>query len=153
MKWVKFMPTAIEVIHQKLCTIQTTFSDSVNPTSLLYHNLANLATVFIYNKSFNIIHITLKLTINRLPHTLLNPLMHNVPKWSDTLWGKIVCDKNGPMISDLLQPATGVYLLKVINRNGRTRCEICSKLTIKFQNDATSVVTLLLTLNIFHTLF
>ena len=147
MKWVKFMPTAIEVIHQKLCTIQTTFSDSVNLTSLLYHNLANLTTVFIYSKSFNIIHITLKLTINRLPHTLLNPLMHNVPKWSDTLWGKIVCDKNGPMISDLLQPATGVYLLKVINRNARTRCEICSKLTIKLHISHLVLVFLLLTLS------
>ena len=37
----------------------------------------------------------------------------------------------------------GIYLLKVNNRNTRTRCEICSKLTIKT----------LLTLNIFHTLF
>ena len=36
---------------------------------------------------------------------------------------------------------TGIYLLKFSNRNIRTRCEICSKLT------------LLLTLNIFHTLF
>ena len=25
----------------------------------------------------------------------------------------------------------GIYLLKVNNRNSRTRCEICSKLTIK----------------------
>ena len=25
----------------------------------------------------------------------------------------------------------GIYLLKVNNRNTRTRCEICSKLTIK----------------------
>ena len=25
----------------------------------------------------------------------------------------------------------GIYLLKVDNRNTRTRCEICSKLTIK----------------------
>ena len=27
----------------------------------------------------------------------------------------------------------GIYLLKVNNRNTRTRCEICSKLTIKTQ--------------------
>ena len=39
-----------------------------------------------------------------------------------------------------------IYLLKVNNRNTRPRCEICSKLTIK-------IVSLLLTLNIFHTLF
>ena len=40
---------------------------------------------------------------------------------------------------------------KVNNRNIRARCEICSKLTIKHQNDATDVimVSLLLTLNIF----
>ena len=29
----------------------------------------------------------------------------------------------------------GNYRLKVNNRNTRTRCEICSKLTIKYQND------------------
>ena len=28
-------------------------------------------------------------------------------------------------------PPAGIYLLKVNNRNTRTRCEICSKLTIK----------------------
>ena len=37
----------------------------------------------------------------------------------------------------------GIYLLKINNRNTRTSCEIFSKLTIK---------SLLLTLNIFHTL-
>ena len=40
-------------------------------------------------------------------------------------------------ISKTHNPA-GVYLPKVINRNIRTRCEICSKLTIKHQNDASS---------------
>ena len=38
----------------------------------------------------------------------------------------------------------GIYMLKVNNKNFRARCEICSKLT---------TVSLLLTLNIFHTLF
>ena len=41
----------------------------------------------------------------------------------------------------------GNYVLKVNNRNTRTKCEICLKLTIK------TPVSLLLTLNIFHTLF
>ena len=44
----------------------------------------------------------------------------------------------------------GIYPLKVNNRNTRTRCEICSKLTIKrHQNNANGVVLmfLLLTLN------
>ena len=30
-----------------------------------------------------------------------------------------------------LNTPAGIYLLKVNNRNSRTRCEICSKLTIK----------------------
>ena len=49
-----------------------------------------------------------------------------------------------------IKPA-GNKMFKVNNRNSRTRCEICSKLTIK---DAIGVVqiSLLLTLNIFHTL-
>ena len=36
-----------------------------------------------------------------------------------------------------------IYLFKVNNRNTRTRCQICSKLTIKHQNDATGVVLVL----------
>ena len=40
-----------------------------------------------------------------------------------------------------------IYLLKVNNRNTRTRCEIFSKLTI----NGVILVSLLLTLNIFHT--
>ena len=63
--------------------------------------------------------------------------------------------------------SAGNYMLKVTNRNTKTRCEICSKLTIKIperrheicskltikiQNDVIGVflVSLLLTLNIFH---
>ena len=38
------------------------------------------------------------------------------------------------------------YMFKVKNRNNRTRCEICSKFGV-------ILVSLLLTLNIFHTLF
>ena len=34
------------------------------------------------------------------------------------------------LVKSNLNPA-GIYLLKVNNRNTRTRCEICSKLTIK----------------------
>ena len=43
-----------------------------------------------------------------------------------------------------------IYFFKVNSENTRKRCEICSKLSIKPQDD---VVSLLLTLNIFHTLF
>ena len=52
----------------------------------------------------------------------------------------------------------GIYLLKVYNRNTKTRCEICSNLTVKTperrQNDVIGVVlvSFLLTLNIFQTL-
>ena len=47
----------------------------------------------------------------------------------------------------------GIYLLKVNNRNTRTRCEMCSKLTIKltvdfiFDFSHLVLVYLLLTLN------
>ena len=49
----------------------------------------------------------------------------------------------------------GIYMFKVNNRNTNTRCEMCSQLTIKHQNDVIGValVSLLLTLNIFYTLF
>ena len=43
----------------------------------------------------------------------------------------------------------GNYMLKVNNKNTRTRCEISSKLTIKA---GLVLVSLLITLNIFHAL-
>ena len=48
--------------------------------------------------------------------------------------------------------SAGNYMFKVNNRNTRTRYEICSKLTIKIP-ERRLLVSLLLTLNIFHTLF
>ena len=45
----------------------------------------------------------------------------------------------------------GIYLLKVNNRNIRERCEICSKLTMK--TPERRLLSLLLTLHIFHNLF
>ena len=52
----------------------------------------------------------------------------------------------------------GIHLLKVNNKNARARCEICSKLTIKTPERRYDViglvlVSLLLTLDIFHPLF
>ena len=49
----------------------------------------------------------------------------------------------------------GNYMFKVDNRNTRTSCVICSKLTIKIPERAIGVglVSLLLTLNIFYNLF
>ena len=46
-----------------------------------------------------------------------------------------------------------IYSFKFNNRSIRKRCEICSKLTIKHQNNVNDAVLvfLLLTLNIFHT--
>ena len=35
------------------------------------------------------------------------------------------------LLITFIQYPAGIYLLKVNNRNTRTRCEICSKLTIK----------------------
>ena len=46
----------------------------------------------------------------------------------------------------------GIYLLKVNNRNTGARCEICSKLIIKIPGKD-FLVSLLLILNIFNTLF
>ena len=55
-----------------------------------------------------------------------------------------------PMCNSKTFPAD-IYLLKVNSRNTRTRYEICSELTIK--TPERRQVSLLLALNIFHTLF
>ena len=68
---------------------------------------------------------------------LLCPVIDNMNKsHSRTL--------NQPLANKTLVKSN--YLLKVNNRNTRTRCEICSKLTLK------TLVSFLLTLNIFHIL-
>ena len=56
-------------------------------------------------------------------------------------------------VSTVYYPA-GIYLFKVNNGNRRRMCEICSKLTKRHQKDVSNVVvmSLLLTLNRFHTL-
>ena len=54
-----------------------------------------------------------------------------------------------------ISSSAGIYLLKVNNRNTRTRCEICSKMTIKIPErrhiiinfEYISHLVLLLTLN------
>ena len=52
------------------------------------------------------------------------------------------------------QCPSGDYLFKVNNRNTRKRCETCPKLTMKTSERCSVVlVSLLLTLNIFHNLF
>ena len=48
-------------------------------------------------------------------------------------------------ISETIRYPAGIYLVKINNRNTRTRCEICSKLTIK-----TPEQRQLITMNIFH---
>ena len=71
----------------------------------------------------------------------------------DSLQTKIkLLDTENKLLKDDIknkQNPAGIYLLKVNNRNTRTRCEICSKLTIKIP----VLVSLLLTLNKFHTFF
>ena len=48
----------------------------------------------------------------------------------------------------------GIYLLKVNNKNTRIQYEICSKLTIKTpERPGVILLSLLLTLNTFYTLF
>ena len=46
-----------------------------------------------------------------------------------------------------------MYVLKFNNKTTRKKCEICSKLTVKTQNDASDAFPMpsLLTLNIYHT--
>ena len=46
-----------------------------------------------------------------------------------------------------------INMLKFNKKDTRTRCEICSKLTIKTPERRQFVSSLFLTLNIFHTLF
>ena len=61
----------------------------------------------------------------------------------------IIKIKNAEIINHLTHENPAMF--KVNNRNTRTMCEICSKLTIK--TPERRLVSLLLTLNIFHTLF
>ena len=55
------------------------------------------------------------------------------------------CDENSDCTS------VDIYMFKINNGNTRTMCEICSKLTLKTQNEVTDVVlmALSLALNIF----
>ena len=48
--------------------------------------------------------------------------------------------------SHFKQVPANIYLFKVNNRRIRERCEICSKLTIKHQNDVNDVVLVFLLL-------
>ena len=80
--------------------------------------------------------------------------------WKRTAKALIISDKISiPCLSktrkqicqeELTANPAGIYLLKANNRNTRARCEICSNLTISFW---CLLVLLLLTLNIFLTLF
>ena len=79
-----------------------------------------------------------------IPLKSLSKVNHAVEKWLSAL---LFTPSKTPM-----NPA-GIYLFKVNNRNTRTRCEICSKLTIKTPERRQWLASLLLTLNIFHTLF
>ena len=54
--------------------------------------------------------------------------------WNEIKWINIILQNIILMVeipSRVLVYPVGIYLLKVNNRNTRTRCEICSKLTIK----------------------
>ena len=54
------------------------------------------------------------------------------------------------MLDCVLIIPVDIYLLKVNNGNTRTRCEMCSILTINFNANGVVLVSLLLTWNIFH---
>ena len=75
-----------------------------------------------------------------------------------TIFQRWIWDPKTPgieLIVVLHRSPVGIYLLKVHNRNTRTWCELCSKLTIKTPERLNEVilVSLLLTSKIFYTLF
>ena len=80
------------------------------------------------------------------PATFLNflriPILQNIP--GDCF--SLCCES---LLSSCISAPAGIYLLKVNNRNTRTSCEICSKLTPL----ASFCCLFCLTLNILHTLF
>ena len=70
-------------------------------------------------------------------------------------YGLTIFSRHFELLQNVIQAARsyppGIYLLKVNNKNIRTKWEICSKLPIKTPEKRQ--VSLLLTLNIFQTLF
>ena len=81
----------------------------------------------------------------------------NVMATAFRTWTHFIIYRRKIISNNRRQSPAGIYLAKVLlkvnKRNNRTRCGICSKLTI-MTSDAISVVmvSLLLILNIFHTL-
>ena len=77
------------------------------------------------------------------------------PLHKQTLQSNTYMDKKSRIFERNVIPA-GIYLFKINNRNTRARYEIGLKLTIKtLKNDSNTIVlvSLLLTLNTFYTLF
>ena len=64
--------------------------------------------------------------------TIVNSFIYANFNYCPLAWHFSTCEsiRKIEKIQVLLDPA-GIYLLKVNNRNTRTRCEMCSKLTIK----------------------
>ena len=54
-----------------------------------------------------------------------------VQKSQHTFWMNVKVNGKNIANENFNNYPAGIYLLKVKNRNTRTRCEICSKLTIK----------------------
>ena len=79
---------------------------------------------------------------------LLSVVFNHLGLVSVSIWLKFIT-KIKNQWTERLYPV-GIYLLKANHRNSRTRCEICSKLTRC--SIGVVLVSLLLTLNIFHTL-
>ena len=51
--------------------------------------------------------------------------------WYSRIMGSILFKVPRVIVMRTISSSAGIYLLKVNNRNTRTRCEICSKITIK----------------------
>ena len=77
--------------------------------------------------------------------------MHAKFCWNGFQFSKIT----NAFLTDLEPFPTGIYLLKVNNRNTRASCEICSKLTIKTpeRRQWRRFGVFIVNFNVFHILF
>ena len=114
---------------------------------LHFSNISAVTAVILKNKTFSKIlqnSFTFSNYMKRKSYKVTND-------HKGTVMDSFLCKKFHRLCLTVSYPA-GNYIFEVNNRNTRTRCEICSKLTITTVNGVV-LVSLLFTLNIFHTLF
>ena len=104
---------------------QNTWCDKKVPENSLNIN-CNFVTAFFCNQPHS--HILLAHYWQLYDGRIVS-FYHNIPDISIYIWGGFSSVKI--ILCDFLIYPAGNYVFKVNNRNTRTRCEICSKLTIK----------------------